>query len=154
MTRSKFKKYFLEKPWGKELPFFGPDAPTYIGIGQEAPVEGWDEPLTQVLRPIYKPFTMLDKAHMHDCSEILYFIGGDPMNFEEFGAEVEFVMGEGDEKETYIIKNTTWVYVPAGVMHCPLDFKRVDKPIMFGHIMFSPTYKASSDGKTFSSVPE
>ena len=48
MTRSKFKKYFLEKPWGKELPFFSPDAPTYIGIGQEAPVEGWDEPLTQV----------------------------------------------------------------------------------------------------------
>ena len=48
MTKAKFKKYFLEKPWGKELPFFGPDAPTYIGIGQEAPVEGWDEPLTQV----------------------------------------------------------------------------------------------------------
>ena len=71
-----------------------------------------------------------------------------------FGAEVEFVMGEGEEKETYIIKNTTWVYVPAGVMHCPLDFKRVDKPIMFGHIMMSPTYKASTDGKTFSSIPE
>ena len=154
MTQTKYKKYFLEKPWGIQLPFSEPDAPAYIGIGQEAPVEGWDEPLTQVLRPIYKPFRMIDKAHMHASSEILYFIGGDPMNFEEFGAEVEFVMGEGEEKETYIITNTTWVYVPSGLMHCPLDFKRVDKPIMFGHIMFTPTYKASTDGKTFSSVPE
>jgi hypothetical protein len=154
MTQEKFKKYFLEKPWGIQLPFSDPDSPTYVGIGQEAPVEGWDEPLTQVLRPIYKSFRMINKGHMHTCSEILYFIGGDPMNFEEFGAEVEFVMGEGEEKETYIINNTTWVYVPAGVMHCPLDFKRVDKPIMFGHIMFAPTYKASSDGKTFSSIPE
>ena len=154
MTQTKYKKYFLENPWGIQLPFSEPDAPTYIGIGQEAPVEGWDEPLTQVLRPIYKPFRMIEKAHMHTSAEILYFIGGNPMNFEEFGAEVEFVMGEDEEKETYIIKNTTWVYVPAGVMHCPLDFTRVDKPIMFGHIMFTPTYKASSDGKTFSSVPE
>jgi hypothetical protein len=153
MTERKYGKYFLERPWGIQLPFSEPDAPKYIGIGQEAPVEGWDEPLTQVLRPIYKPFRMIDKAHRHSCAEILYFIGGDPMNFEEFGAEVEFVMGEGDEEETYIINNTTWVYVPKDLPHCPLDFKRVDKPIMFGHIMFAPTYKASKDGKTFSSIP-
>ena len=154
MTENKYGKYFLEKPWGIIHPGTDPDEPVYIGIGQESPVEGWDEPLTQVLRPIYKPFRMIDNAHMHASSEILYFIGGDPMNFEEFGAEVEFVMGEGNKKETYIITTTTWVYVPGGVMHCPLDFKRVDKPIMFGHIMFTPTYKASSDGKTFSSIPE
>ena len=153
MTQTKFKKYFLESPWGIQLPFSDSDAPPYIGIGQESPVEGWDEPLTQVLRPIYKPFRMIDKPHMHASSEILYFIGGNPMNFEEFGAEVEFVMGDGEEKETYIINKTTWVYVPSNLMHCPLDFKRVDKPIMFGHIMFTPTYKASSDGKTFSSTP-
>ena len=153
MTEKKYGKYFLEKPWGIPLPFSEPDAPRYIGIGQEAPVEGWDEPLTQVLRPIYKPFRMIDKAHRHSCAEILYFIGGDPMHFEEFGAEVEFVMGEGEEKETYIINNTAWVYVPKDLPHCPLDFKRVDKPIMFGHIMFAPTYKASKDGKTFSSIP-
>lgn len=154
MTQKKYKKYFLENPWGIQLPFSEPGSPKYIGIGQEARVEGWDEPLTQVLRPIYKPFRMINKGHLHTSAEILYFIGGDPMNFEEFGAEVEFIIGEGEESETYIINKTTWVYVPSGVMHCPLDFKRVDKPIMFGHIMFTPTYKASSDGKTFSSIPE
>ena len=55
------------------------------------------------------------------------------MNFKEFGSEVELVMGE--EEETYLINTTTWVYVPAGLLHCPLNFKKVDKPIMFGHIM-------------------
>jgi hypothetical protein len=31
---------------------------------------------------------MIDKAHIHACSEILYFIGGDPMNFAELGMKL------------------------------------------------------------------
>ena len=66
------------------------------------------------------------------------------MNFKEFGSEVELVMGE--EEETCLINTTTWVYVPAGLLHCPLNFKKVDKPIMFGHIMFAPTYDSTTVG--------
>jgi hypothetical protein len=143
----KYEKYFLKEPWGIDHPGTPPDAPLYIGIGQETPVAGWDEPLTQVLRPIYRAYKMIPEGHRHNVAEILYFIGGDPMNFKEFGAEVEFVMGEGDEAETHIITTTTWVYVPANVMHCPLEFKRVDKPIMFGHIMFAPSYNSTVVGK-------
>jgi hypothetical protein len=69
------------------------------------------------------------------------------MNFEESGAEVEFTMGEGAEAETHIITNTTRVYVPSNVLHCPLKFKKVDKPIMFGHIMFAPTFASTVVGK-------
>ena len=144
MTKNKYGKYFLREPWGlptKSSP--DPKAPVYIGIGQEAPVKDWDEPLTQVLRPIYKAYTMISKAHKHNCAEILYFIGGNPMNFKDFGAEVELVMGEGEEAETYVINTTTWVYVPKNLPHCPLIFKRVDRPIMFGHIMFAPTYAST-----------
>jgi hypothetical protein len=151
MAEKKYSKYFLEKPWGIIHPGTPPDAPTYIGIGQEEPVKNWDEPLTQVLRPIYRPYLMIEKPHMHSCAEILYFIGGDPMNFEEFGAEVELAMGE--EEEIYVITNTTWVYVPADLPHCPLNFKRVDKPIMFGHIMFAPSYSATRDGESVTGGP-
>lgn len=63
------------------------------------------------------------------------------MDFSDFGAEVELVMGEEGEK--HIINTTTWVFIPKGVLHCPLDFKRVDKPLMFGHIMFAPTYNSA-----------
>jgi hypothetical protein len=78
-------------------------------------------------------------------AEILYFIGGDPMNFKEFGAEVEFTLGD----EMHVIKNTTWVYVPGNVPHCPLNFKRVDKPIMFGHIMFAESFDSVIIGRNF-----
>jgi hypothetical protein len=140
MAAVKYGKYFLKEPWGKPRQN-DPTAPLYIGIGQEAPVKGWKEPLTQVLRPIYRAYTMIPKPHTHPCAEYLYFIGGNPMDFKDFGAEVEFAMGE--EQEIHVINSTTWVYVPAGIPHCPLTFKRVDKPIMFGHIMFSPTYESN-----------
>jgi mannose-6-phosphate isomerase-like protein (cupin superfamily) len=145
MADTKYGKYFLREPWGipnRANP--DPNAPVYIGIGQGAPVKGWDEPLTQVLRPIYRPYFMIPKSHHHNCSEILYFIGGNPMNFKDFGAECELVMGEGKDAETFTITSTTWVYVPPDLPHCPLNFKRVDRPIMFGHIMFAPTYESTT----------
>lgn len=156
MANNKYDKYFLKDPWGVLHPGTDPKAPAYIGIGQEKPVEGWDDiPFTQVLRPIYHPYTMIPTGHKHPAAEILYFIGGDPMNFGEFGAEVELVLGEGKDAETYTITNTTWVYVPANLMHCPLTFKRVDKNIMFGHIMFSPTYQVTDEsGKVSTGSPK
>ncbi len=145
-TNNKYEKYFLKEPWGKPNSAQpDPHAPVYIGIGQGSSVKGWDDPLTQVLRPIYSPYLMIPEPHQHNCAEILYFIGGNPMDFQDFGAEVEFVMGEGKEAETYIINATTWVYVPKNLPHCPLNFKKVDKPIMFGHIMFAPTYESTTD---------
>ena len=147
MAGTKYDKYFLKEPWGIIHQGTDPDAPEYIGIGQKAPVEGWDDPLVQVLRPIYKPYEMIPDGHRHAVAEILYFIGGDPMNFKEFGAEVEFTMGEGEDAEKHIITSTTWVYVPSNMLHCPLNFKRVDKPIMFGHIMFADTFDSTIVGK-------
>ena len=149
MANNKYGKYFLREPWG--IPVRAnpdPDAPVYIGIGQGKPAPGWDEPISQVLRPIYRAYKMIPKAHVHNCAEILYFIGGNPMNFKDFGAEVEFVMGEGADAEKYTITTTTWVYVPKTLPHCPLEFKRVDRPIMFGHIMFAPTFESTFAGGT------
>jgi hypothetical protein len=149
MAKRKFEKYLLKNPWGIPLPAAdpNPDAPPYIGVCQEGPLEGWDQPITQVLRPIYRPYKMALEGHKHSVPEILYFIGGNPMNFKDFGAEAEFTIGEGPEAETYVITTTTWVYVPANLMHCPLNFKRVDKPIMFGHIMIASSYDATIVGK-------
>ena len=147
---NKYGKYLLREPWGIVNPANpDPNQPLYVGVNQEGPAEGWDEPFTQVLRPIYKPYLMIDKPHAHDCAEFLYFIGGNPMDFSDFGAEIEFVMGEGDDAETYIIDSTTWVYVPKDLPHCPLNFKRVDKPIMFGHIMFADSFDSVIVGRNF-----
>jgi hypothetical protein len=61
------------------------------------------------------------------------------MNFRDFGAEVELVMGKEGEK--HVITSTTFVYIPKGLLHCPLVFKKVDRPIMFGHVMFTSSYE-------------
>ncbi len=147
MQEGKYGKYFLEEPWGVIHPGTPEDAPKYIGMGQTHRVEHWAEPLTQVLRPIYHPYMMIPKGHQHAVAEVLYFIGGDPMNFEEFGAEVEFTIGESADAEVHTITKTTWVQVPGNVPHCPLNFKRVDKPIMFGHIMFADTFDSTIVGR-------
>lgn len=149
MAEKIYEKYFLWEPFGKAM--HGPgvkappgtpiDKPYWVGIGQEEP-EAWGFPLSMVLRPIWQPRVMGgDNGHTHHVGEVLYFIGGDPMNFKEFGAEVELTIGE--EKEVYFINQTTFVYIPPEVLHCPLVFKKVDKPIMFGHIMFTPVYEST-----------
>jgi hypothetical protein len=71
-------------------------------------------------------------------------IGGNPIDFGDFGADVEFVMGEGDDAETHTSTSTTWVYGPKDLPHAPLNFKRVDRPIMFGHIMFAPGFASTT----------
>ena len=76
-----------------------------------------------------KPFFLDRTPHIHPVEEYLIFLGGTFPNVFEFDAEISLCMGE--EMEEYIITEPTIVRIPAGVMHCPLNFKRVDKPIFF-----------------------
>jgi hypothetical protein len=87
-----------------------------------------------------KPLFMMKESHSHDYDEYLFFWGTNAENIDEFDAEVELCLGEEEEK--YIITNPTVVYVPKGLKHCPLNFKIVDKPIMFMDISISPEYEA------------
>ena len=47
----------------------------------------------------------------------------------DFDAEIELQMGE--ECEPYTITSPTLVDIPAGLVHAPLIFKRVTKPVFF-----------------------
>ena len=94
---------------------------------------------------ITEPCTISAK-HAHDYDELLYFLGGNPLNFFEYGAEAEILMGEEDEK--HVINTTSIIYVPKGLMHCPIYFKRVDKPVMFMHICSASAYKRSEGDLT------
>ena len=60
----------------------------------------------------------------------------DPGNIGDFGAEVEMHLGDNHEK--HIITFSACVHIPAGLMHCPLNIKKVSKPIMFFDITLSP----------------
>jgi len=74
--------------------------------------------------------------HRHEVSEIIGLFGSDPARPQDMGAEVEFWM----EDEQYIIDRSCLIFVPAGVKHCPLYIKRVDRPIFHFTVVTSPLY--------------
>ena len=94
---------------------------------------------TMVYNCIREPMLMLTEAHKHDDFEqYLVFVGGDPENMTELGAEIELSLGEEGEK--YTINTATIVRIPKGLYHGPMNFKRVDKPIVFLDCFLAPEY--------------
>ncbi len=79
-------------------------------------------------------------SHKHDVDEFIFFVGGDPTNVLDFQAEVELTLGEGENQEKHTIDSAAVVYIPKGLAHLPIEFKRVDKPFLFGHLLLAPTY--------------
>jgi hypothetical protein len=74
--------------------------------------------------------TELPGLHSHPFREIVLLIGSNPKDLRDLGGEVEWGMGSGDEAKTYKLTSTTAIYVPGGVPHGPLVYRRVDRPIL------------------------
>ncbi|MDR2357362.1 MAG: hypothetical protein LBD92_04690 [Oscillospiraceae bacterium] len=91
---------------------------------------------------LYMDFTAVDKAlpmevpHTHHAAdEYLVFTGADLTNFFEFDAEVDVWLGEDAERlEMFHITQPTIIRVPPKLYHCPVNFKRVTKPIVFSAV--------------------
>ena len=59
--------------------------------------------------------------------------------------DAEIEMGLGEEQEIHKITTPASVYIPKGLVHCPLNFRRVGKPILFVHATLASKYvKVSS----------
>jgi hypothetical protein len=69
-------------------------------------------------------------AHSHPFDEVVLLIGSNPRDTQDFGGEIEWWMGEGEEAERFVIDRTTVIYVPRGLVHGPMNFLRVDKPVL------------------------
>jgi hypothetical protein len=82
-----------------------------------------------------------DRPHAHEFAELLCFIGSDPTNIRNLGAEVEICLGE--EQERHIIDTATVVSIPAGLIHCPLTIKNIKKPIIFLEVSLTSKYGPS-----------
>jgi len=77
--------------------------------------------------------TNMEVPHIHfSRDEYLWFIGADLENVFDFDAEIELDLGwDPDNMETIVITEPTVVRVPPNMWHCPINFKRVDKPVAF-----------------------
>jgi hypothetical protein len=99
---------------------------------------------------IAEPYTMEEKPHTHDYDQCCHFYGGDPKDVEDFQAEVWFYIGG----EKQVITKPTVVYVPKGTLHCPLIYKRIDKPIIFQNVAFAGEYvKTMENGEVLKVKP-
>ena len=108
--------------------------------------EHWGLNYWMRLTYITAPFKMEQTPHSHEYDQCAHFYGGDLNDVEDFQAEVWFYLGEEGEKQ--VITRPTVVYIPKGLMHCPLTFVRVDKPIVFQNVCFTDEYlKTMDDGK-------
>ncbi len=78
------------------------------------------------------PFFLEREPHFHREEEYLIFLGADLFHPFDFQAEIELWLGEYvDKMERYVITRPAVVRIPSSYWHCPLDFKRIDKPILF-----------------------
>jgi hypothetical protein len=94
---------------------------------------------------INKAFTHAPKPHCHDFAQYLIFLGGDVNNLTDLGAEVEINLSEdGKHLEPHIFTKSTTVYIPPGLYHGPLIYRKVSRPFMFIDLYFSNKYKRKS----------
>ena len=64
-------------------------------------------------------------AHTHDSDEIIGFFGNNPQDPYDLGGEIELWL----EDEKHILTRSCLIFVPAGMKHCPLVKRRIDRPI-------------------------
>ena len=149
MAKTEYDKYIIREPLavGRFSPILhvcGENHP--FGKGECPGSKFPDFPAEQTLMYITEPFRMGAPSHAHDYDQLLFILGGNPANFYDFDAEIEVTLGEEDN--TYIVDTTSIVYIPKGMLHCPIDFKRVGKPIIFGHLCLAPKYTRSAGDMT------
>jgi len=137
MAETKYGKYILKEPLEK-----GVFAPAMMLSGEK---HFGGLPLSIALSSYSESFDVYQDSHKHEFDQFLWFIGGDPMNFGDLGAEIEFCLGE--EREKHIINTASIVYIPKGMYHCPLNYKIVNKPFVVMDAFLSPTYEQRKESQ-------
>lgn len=81
-------------------------------------------------------------THAHDVDEIIGFIGSNSDKPWDLSGEIEFWI----DKEQFMIRKSTLVFVPAGVKHCPLFIRRADRPMIHFSVLTSSEYIMKDKG--------
>jgi hypothetical protein len=135
MAGSTYDQYFIKEPIGTRGGFF----PVVYTNGAKD-YGGADFSLR--IHYITEPGILIKEPHSHDFEQFYFFLGADFGHVKEFGAEVEFSIGPEGEKRLITIPTT--VHVPKGMLHGPLSFKNVIKPIIFIDALLSAEYTKKS----------
>jgi len=134
MASGKYAKYVIPKTVEKPEPWPALEWTGEADYGSE---------VSFIILQVKEPCVMEEYPHSHDFDMYLHFVSYDPDNMNDLPAEIE--IGLGEEGERYLITSPCSVYIPKGMVHCPLVFKRVDKPIFMVHTTIAPKYVKDPD---------
>jgi hypothetical protein len=76
------------------------------------------------------------EAHAHTFSHVLGFVGGHPSDPQDLGSEIT-VWLDGNQE---VFTHNTLIFVPAGVVHGPILFNKIDRPVFFITIAMTGKY--------------
>ncbi len=135
MAETKYGKHVIREPFTDDNPpIFSYDDRDRIG-------------LTYAYHCVNKADWSIDDSQVHDAWELLCFLGGEPGNVMDLGAEVSLCLG--DENEEHVITSATVVSIPPGLKHNPVRLKGYSKPFVFLRITTTKEYedKKATDGQ-------
>ena len=103
-----------------------PGSSTYVEVGW---VAGMPDPATHI------------EEHTHDYDEVIIHLGTNPDDKEDLGAEIEIMM----DGKPLTINKTSCLFVPKGVKHGPLTWKRFTRPHIEMTVMLGAGSLAEAD---------
>jgi hypothetical protein len=144
MAKGEYSKYILPAPIMRE--HNGEIKPGYNFKSVYAHHGELNADFTLGFHYMNEPYTEV-YPHTHEAHEILCFVGGNPRDISDFDAEIE--IGLGEKAEMYKITKPSVVSIPPGLVHGPLTFKRVGKPVFFIEVtqIKKGEYAMSPEGK-------
>jgi hypothetical protein len=124
MSKTKYGKFLTS-----ECVLSGPKYEGHNSISTRH-VDNFDGgPLTIDCVFINYPHNLHTTSHNHDYPVYYNFFSANPNDVKDFDAEIELTLGE--EQEKHIIKSPTIVHIPASLLHGPVRFTKVNKPLLF-----------------------
>ena len=126
MSGTKYGKHIIDAPIMQSVVFPKITAPQINASGAEH-FMGFEFSMNWSY--LTEAFEMVGSPHSHDFDQVVCFIGGDPYNIREFGAELEMYFGE--EMEKHIVTSSSHIVIPRGLIHGPLYIRKITKPIMY-----------------------
>ncbi len=76
------------------------------------------------------------EEHVHDFDEMIGFLGSNPDDPYDLGAEIEI----GINGELHRLTRSSIIFMPAGVKHLPLSIISLQRPVLHFSISMNPTY--------------
>lgn len=124
-AKLKYEKYFvknvihppMKKEWDSERIGVDPKQQGIIPAGAR---------MVLGISVVRAPYMFHEPVHKHMFTEYFFFFGSNPMDMNEFDADLEYTFGA--EKEKHLITSPTIVVAAPGVYHCPLNYARIRKP--------------------------